>query len=154
MTVAQFKKMLKSSRRKSPRAKADKSWSEPEKRYFHGVLRGVGKYESERIRITPEFAERHVYTPDFTTTFEGLDCQMLVYHEVKGSYRLQSQDAARIRFIVASVMRVNAYFVWAKERKNHRWDIEVFRNGVRIDRGRNVAGFMFNENEEVVWRQN
>lgn len=154
MTVAQYKKLLKGSRRKAPRVKTGRKWSEPEKRYFYGVLKGEGEYEAEQIRITPEYVEKHVYTPDFKTEIDGLDSKMAVYHEVKGSYRLQSQDAARIRFIMASLKKHYAYFVWAKERKNRRWDIEVFRYGASIAKQEDVTGFYFNEKEEVVWRLN
>lgn len=133
---------------KVPRVKA---WSKPEIRYNLRFLRGRGYYEPIRIRITPPDAEEHVYTPDFATKFERLD----VYHEVKGSYRLQSQDAARLRWLFASLAMPTAIFVWAKERKDGAWDIEIAQNGDIVRKNTKVVGYEFRmgiTGWEVLWQ--
>lgn len=122
-------------------------WSEPEKRYFLGVLHGAGEYESCRLRVFPDSVEEHHYTPDFTTVNHG----RIVHHEVKGAYRLQSQDAARLRFIGASWCNSMDTFIWAKERRNRRWDVEVFRGGIRLIKQAGVTGFEINREGQFTW---
>jgi len=151
------------------RVRASKAWSGPERRYFATVLGGRGVYEGEVIRITPGECERHEYTPDFVTEAETLDSVYgprgrslmspsapiahKVYHEVKGSYRLGSQDAARLRWCFAALARPDAVFVWAKEQgKSGLWTVEVWRHGGRTrDRARNVLRFEFGKDGGVIW---
>jgi len=146
------------------RVRASKAWSGPERRYFANVLGGRGVYEGEVIRITPGECERHEYTPDFvteavyvpifrTSSASGVAIAHKVYHEVKGSYRLGSQDAARLRWCFAALARPEAVFVWAKEHgKSGLWTVEVWRNGgCTRDRARNVLRFEFGKDGGVIW---
>lgn len=137
---------------KVPRVKA---WSKPEIRYNLRFLGGKGEYEPEEIQITPDDAEKHVYTPDFRTLGDTVYAPVPVYHEVKGSYRLQSQDAARLRWLFASIARPFAWFVWAKERKDGAWDIEIARNGRVVFKNTKVLGYKLHEKFggwEVLWQ--
>lgn len=136
-------------------------WSQPERRYFYGVLRGVGRYEACRLRITPDYCEEHVYTPDFTTEHvDKIDIgghviskTVRVHHEVKGSYRLGSQDGARLRWTFAAIAHPEDVFVWAKEsRRKGLWDIEIWGlGGIDREKARGVRGFKFSEDGSVVW---
>lgn len=145
-------KMAGHGKAKVPRVKV---WSKPEIRYNLRFLGGKGEYEPEEIQITPDDAEKHVYTPDFTTLVVVPNGWVRVYHEVKGSYRLQSQDAARLRWLFASLARPRAWFVWAKERKDGAWDIDIARNGVIVRKCTKVVGYEFRlgiTGWEVVWQ--
>lgn len=137
---------------KVPRVKV---WSKPEIRYNLRFLGGRGEYEPEEVRITPEYAEKHVYTPDFRTFVLESGAPVLIYHEVKGAYRLQSQDAARLRWLFASLKRPDAWFVWAKERKDGAWNVEIARNGAVVFKNTKVLGYKLQEKFggwEVVWQ--
>lgn len=152
MTSAQYLAYVRRRRGSAKKLPALHAWSAPERRYHSTVLHGRGLYEAEHIRFTPEHAERHCYTPDFMTQVSVDGATRVVYHEVKGSYRLGSQDAARLRFIMSSVVRPYAYFVWAKERRNRLWEIDVVRGGHVIAAARDVIGFEINEEGEVTWQ--
>ena len=132
------------------RARGGEGWSGPEARYFAGVLHGDGEYEGEEIRITPAWCEEHHYTPDFVTRRgDGV----VVYHEVKGSYRLGSQAAARLRWTFAALARSAAIFVWAKEGRNRLWTVDIWRAGGRLREHRtSVVGFSFSSTGETVWQ--
>lgn len=159
MTQRQYRQYL--ARRHGKPVPLPKAWSETEKRYFYSVLKGSGKYEGDTVRITPDYTEKHVYTPDFVTymnctvTAGGLraDAVRKVYHEVKGHYRLQSQDAARLRWCFAALSHPDVVFVWAKEtRVRSLWDIEVWFDGGRTRlKERNVLGFEFTGKGGVEW---
>lgn len=151
----------------------EKKWgSQTECRYFNQVLKGRGKFESEQIIFTPPYLQgrnEHHYTPDFVTEIavrpiapslqahcedveRGAEMSRKVYHEVKGSYRLGSQDAARLRWCMAAVSRPDAVFVWAKERKDKRWDVEVWWDGGRTQaKQMGVWGFRFTHAGGVEW---
>ena len=132
------------------RVQGSTKWSAPETRYFQGVLGGSGAYEPETIRITPDRCEKHSYTPDFGTVVGGLK----VYHEVKGEYRLGSQDGARLRWCFAALARPDAVFVWAKELRTRRWDIDVWLDGGRTRlKGHRVLGFDIDHKGGVTWRK-
>lgn len=141
--------------------------SETERRYYYGVLKSQGEYEAETIEFTPEYfapKDKHRYTPDYKTSVNSIvnETEMFgyinrdrpVYHEVKGSYRLGSQDGARLRWCMAAISRPEAIFVWAKERKDRRWDIEIWYDGGRTQlKERGVIGYKFNEAGGVVWQR-
>lgn len=159
MTQAQYRAYLKKRGAKTPPqargAIAAKKMSSAESRYLYGVLGGKGAYEAEQLRITPDNCEKHIYTPDFVSS-EDTWCGLprVVYHEVKGSYRLQSQDGARLRWCFAALANPYAVFVWAKETPAKRWDIEVWYDGGRTRiKERNVLGFSFGEKGGVLWRR-
>ena len=148
MTAKQYRDYLE--RMLGKKVKVDRGWSGSEKRYFHGVLHDRGAYEGETIRITPEDMEKHEYTPDFVTDAGGTT----VYHEVKGNYRLQSQDAARLRWCFAAAAHPEAVFVWAKESANKCvWQVEVWFDGGRVRlKERGVIGFRISGGE-VIWQR-
>ena len=161
MTANEYRQYLE--RRHGKKVSVDRGWSGSEKRYFHGVLHDQGEYEGETIRITPEDMERHEYTPDFVTLAEctvrsgelHADAVRKVYHEVKGNYRLQSQDAARLRWCFAAKAHPEAIFVWAKEMPNNwAWQVEVWFDGGRTRlKERNVIDFRINKNGGIVWHK-
>ena len=136
-------------------------WTQAERSYFYGVLGGTGKYEGEELRITPSECEKHSYTPDFVTELEQnyqvgghtFLHQAKVYHEVKGEYRLQSQDGARLRWCFAAISHPSDVFVWAKMAKTKGyWDIEVWYDGGRTRlKGKKVRKFVFNNKGGVEW---
>lgn len=134
--------------------------SETERRYYCEVLKFQGEYEAETIAFTPEYfapKDKHRYTPDFVTKLEGIkNCgaDIKVYHEVKGSYRLGSQDGARLRWCMAALARPDAVFVWAKERTDKRWDIEIWYDGGRTRlKQLGVLGFRFIITGGVEWQR-
>lgn len=129
-------------------------------RYLFGVLGGKGDFEPETLTFTPGYLQprdRHGYTPDYGQRIRLPDRPgwSRVYHEVKGRYRLPSQDGARLRWCMAAVTHPDDVFVWAKETKSgHRWDVEVWRDGGRVcQKGRGVLGFGFAGNGGVEWRR-
>ena len=147
---ARYKALLAARGRKPLAASSQKRWSETERRDFAQVLHGLGTYEGEEIRITPDDCEKHIYTPDFVI---DTPCGR-VYHEVKGSWRLASQDAARLRFSFAALARPRATFVWAKEeRRRGLWTVEVWRDGGRKrEKAVHVIGFRITEGG-VEWQK-
>lgn len=155
MTAKEYRDYLE--RRYGRRVKVEGKWSGSEQRYFHGVLRDRGEYEGETIRITPEDMERHEYTPDFVTLVEDMHTESVrkVYHEVKGNYRLQSQDAARLRWCFAAKAHPESIFVWAKEMEARSvWQVEIWYDGGRTRiRERNVISFEIGRNGGVVWHK-
>jgi len=85
--------------------------------YRDTQLRGKdARYEG----VTFRFANGHRYTPDWVVVTDGgrLEC-----HEVKGTYRLQSYQRARLAFDQAMVEWPAATWVWAEKIKAGGWKI-------------------------------
>lgn len=67
------------------------------------------------------------YTADFETTLK--DGRTMVI-EVKGSYKLQSHERARLAWEIAAESNPQAVFVWAaKSPKTGRFDMEIWEGG-------------------------
>lgn len=77
-----------------------------EMKYLREVLGGCGRFEP----VTLVLAGGSRYTPDFMTVDEGV----VTFHEVKGSYRLQSYNRARTAFHEAAAAFPIFRFVWAE----------------------------------------
>ena len=92
--------------------------TEAEKRYNATVLLGRGRFEAVCLYL-PGGGR---YTPDFMTVDDGV----VVFHEVKGSYRLGSQGRALTAFQEAAAAFPMWRFVWAAERKGGGFDVKVF----------------------------
>lgn len=110
-----------------------------EARFRRMALGGQGAYEPTHIRIT-RTTER-VYTPDFLFTTDDLH---VVYVEVKGAYRLQSEDRARLAWEIAAEKISDAVFVWAKWNRG-AYDCEAwFDGGAKVRKGRVASPQDFN----------
>ena len=100
-------KQLNAHIRRKVRARATKKPKGPnlnETRFNRLLLAGEGLYEPCHIVLTRKKKRR--YTPDFL--YRG------AYIEVKGDYRLQSEDRARLAFEFAAEANTETPFVWAR----------------------------------------
>ena len=86
-----------------------------EQLYNQTVLHGRGRFEAVCLYL-PGGGR---YTPDFMTIDDG----RVTFHEVKGSYRLQSQGRALTAFQEAAAAFPCFAFVWAKKLDNGNFDI-------------------------------
>lgn len=107
-----------------------------EARFQRQILEGRGRYEPVRITITRR--KERKYTPDFLFETEG-GVRAIV--EVKGAYKLQSEERARLAWeIAAEGDATGAVFVWARARRGG-YDCEAwFDNGRRIEKRRVANG--------------
>lgn len=87
----------------------DGKQTKTEERYNALVLGGKGRFEAVCLYL-PGGGR---YTPDFMTVDDG----KVTFHEVKGSYRLQSQGRAHTAFQEAAAAFPFFTFVWACETK-------------------------------------
>ena len=100
-----------------------------EARYRREVLRGIHpslvSYESRSFTITK--TTKREYTPDWVVTPNtgGLPPE---YHEVKGSYKLGSEDRARLAWELAAEQNPGALFFWAVLTRRG-WEIEEWTDG-------------------------
>ena len=102
--------------------------TETEKRYNANCLDGVGRFEAVCLYL-PGGGR---YTPDFMTVDGG----QVTFHEVKGSYRLNSQGRAFTAFHEAAAAFPMWRFVWATETKTKgKFERKVF-DSTAIDEGR------------------
>jgi hypothetical protein len=88
-----------------PVAGWDGKQTKTEERYNRSVLGGMGRFEAVCLYL-PGGGR---YTPDFMT----IDGGVVTFHEVKGSYRLQSQGRAWTAFKEACSAFPMWRFVWA-----------------------------------------
>jgi hypothetical protein len=89
--------------------------NENEARFNRMILGGIGKYEPSHFYITR--VNKRVYTPDFAITLHNVTKQTRtdVFAEVKGSYKLQSEDRARLAWEVAAENTIPEHvFAWAR----------------------------------------
>ena len=89
--------------------------NENEARFNRVILDGRGAYEPSKFYITR--INKRVYTPDFAITLHNItrETQKDVFVEVKGSYKLQSEDRARLAWEVAAENTTPEHvFVWAR----------------------------------------
>ena len=99
-----------------------------EARYRREMLRGIPehlvKYEAKTFTITQ--TTKREYTPDWVISANyGFPAQ---YHEVKGSYKLGSEDRARLAWELAAERNPGALFVWAVLTRRG-WEIEEWTDG-------------------------
>ncbi len=116
------RKVARATGRKLPKAPPlPKGMNANEARFNRMILGGLGRFEPAKIEITA--VNRRVYTPDFATCLtldmgggESVEAWPLV--EVKGGYRLQSEDRARLAWEIAAerFARGKVVFVWARWR--------------------------------------
>ncbi len=99
-------------RARSGRGGPTKTEAEYARRYLGG--KGA-RFEALVFR----FANGHRYTPDWTY----LENERLVCVEVKGSYRLESYQRARLAFDQAVVEWPGVRWVWAERRKDGTWRV-------------------------------
>ena len=88
-----------------------------EEKYNREILKGAGRFEAVTLRL-PGGGR---YTPDFMTLNDG----RVTFHEVKGSYRLNSQGRAFTAFHEAAAAFPMWRFVWAHW-TGKKWDIKTF----------------------------
>lgn len=101
-----------------------------EERFRLNVLRCMGTYEPCRFTITGN--KRRKYTPDFLYIHHGTDGDAEVYIEVKGSYKLPSEDRARLAWELTAEANPDKVFVWARDAGyNYKWRVEVWADGGR-----------------------
>lgn len=103
-----------------------------EGRYRRECLSGIAPecihYESETFTITKVC--RREYTPDWVVAVPGFPP---FYHEVKGAYKLGSENRARLAWEMAAEQHPNAVFVWAVLTRRG-WEIEEWHDGGRMIR--------------------
>lgn len=109
--------------------------NENEARFDRMILGGRGVYEPCRIEVTS--VNRRVYTPDFETKVAlPKGGTATVYAEVKGGYRLQSEDRARLAWEIAAERFAGPGIVFAWARwvpKGRLYECEAWaRHGERV----------------------
>lgn len=87
-----------------------------EQAYQREILHGKGRYEP----ITFHLLGGCRYTPDFLTIDDGVP----TFHEVKGSYRLESEGRAWTAFNSAAAQYPFFRWVWAVKGKKHGWSVK------------------------------
>lgn len=130
---ALIKKAAKSKGKRAATPAIPKGPNANELRFNRMCLNGRGKYEPTKIIVTR--TKRREYTPDFAYFTE--DITKLAIVEVKGSYKLQSEDRARLAWeIAAETDSLEAVYVWARYRSGG-YDCEAwFNRGNRIIKAR------------------
>jgi hypothetical protein len=99
--------------------KGRKGPNQTEMRYMFEALRGLdARYEALTVRL----ANGHRYTPDWVVFGGG---RPIACYEVKGPYRLGSQDGARMRFDQARLEWPGVRWVWATWTGNE-WQEEAY----------------------------
>ena len=132
MKLSEYRKLIRNRGRGArPRIPRPCGMNDNEARFQRTVLGGTGLYECVHFEITR--TKRRRYTPDFTT-FVG-PWQAVV--EVKGGYRLHSEDRARLAWEIAAEACDNpsVAFVWARWNGTARtYDCEAWGCGGRVCR--------------------
>lgn len=94
-----------------------KGMNKTEAAYQREVLGGVGRYEPMTFHLLGGCR----YTPDFLTIDDGVP----TFHEVKGSYRLESEGRAWTAFNSAAAQYPFFRWVWAiKGKKRGEWTVK------------------------------
>lgn len=135
MKIAEYRELVRRAKAKKPKAKA-KAKAEPK---IQAKTQTEAMFErrhlADRLHLfqPPPFTitrtTKRRYTADFETILK--DGRMMVI-EVKGSYRLQSHDRARLAWEIAAEANPGCVFVWAAlNKKTHRFDLETWEHGGR-----------------------
>lgn len=94
-----------------------KGMNKTESAYQREILHGKGRYEP----VTFHLLGGCRYTPDFLTIDDGIP----TFHEVKGSYRLESEGRAWTAFTSAAAQYPFFRWVWAvKGKKRGAWSVK------------------------------
>jgi len=122
------RKIARATGRKLPAVRLPHGMNQNERRFRRMILNGAGSYEPIKIAVT-EVNQRH-YTPDFVYATGDLKVAIV---EVKGSYKLQSEERARLAWEIAAEKDITrSVFVWARYNRS-AYDCEAwFDNGHRI----------------------
>ena len=102
------------TRRKPPLRPFGAGMNKTEQAYQREILHGKGRYEP----VTFHLLGGCRYTPDFMTIDDGIP----TFHEVKGSYRLESEGRAWTAFNSAAAQFPFFRWLWAvKGKKRGAW---------------------------------
>ncbi len=105
------------TRRSPPLRPFGKGMNKTEAAYQREVLRGMGRYEPMAFRLLGGCR----YTPDFMTVDDGIP----TFHEVKGSYRLESEGRAWTAFCSAAAQYPFFRWIWAvKGKRRGEWSVK------------------------------
>lgn len=117
------RKIAKAKGTKKVRAAIAGGMNANEERFDSLILLGQGAYEATKITITKRKARK--YTPDFIyTSPSGIRAVI----EVKGAYRLHSEDRARLAWEIAAEMPGDDVYVWARF-KRQAYECEAWLAG-------------------------
>lgn len=132
MKLSEYRKLIRNRGRGArPRIPRPCGMNENEARFNRTVLGGRGLYETTHFEITR--TKRRRYTPDFAAVV----CGVTVVAEVKGDYRLHSEDRARLAWEIAAEACDNpsVAFVWARWNGTVRaYDCEAWSGGGTVRR--------------------
>ena len=94
-----------------------KGMNKTEAAYLREVLDGTGRFEPMTFHLLGGCR----YTPDFLTIDDGVP----TFHEVKGSYRLESEGRAWTAFNSAAAQYPFFRWVWAiKGKRRGEWTVK------------------------------
>lgn len=132
MKLSEYRKLIRNrGRGAKPRIPRPCGMNENEARFNRTVLGGRGLYETTHFEITR--TKRRRYTPDFLTCVGPWRAVV----EVKGGYRLQSEDRARLAWEIAAETcgDPSVAFVWARWNGTARaYDCEAWSGGGTVRR--------------------
>lgn len=137
MKISEYRKLVARRRKKSARLAAHRRRKDAAGAHLPNLTEALfarlhlnGRphlYQPPPLVITR--VARRRYTPDFETTLAD---GRALFVEVKGSYRLQSEDRARLAWEIAAEANASAAFAWAKlDARTRRFAIEVWEDGGR-----------------------
>lgn len=105
------------TRQKPPLRPFGNGMNKTESAYQREILHGKGRYEPMTFHLLGGCR----YTPDFLTLDDGVP----TFHEVKGSYRLESEGRAWTAFNSAAAQYPFFRWVWAvKGKKRGSWSVK------------------------------
>ena len=105
------------TRHRPPLRPFGKGMNKTESAYQREILHGKGRYEP----VTFHLLGGCRYTPDFMTIDDGVP----TFHEVKGSYRLESEGRAWTAFNSAAAQYPFFRWLWAvKGKKRGAWSVK------------------------------
>lgn len=100
------------------------NWTERAFARQHLALARAVIYDPPSLIITRTKERR--YTADYLfRRSDGKNC----YIEVKGTYKLGSEDRARLAWEIAAEKNKSAVFVWAVMQKNKSFKLEIWEQG-------------------------
>ena len=105
------------TRLRPPMRPFGKGMNKTESAYQREILHGKGRYEPMTFHLLGGCR----YTPDFMTLDDGIP----TFHEVKGSYRLESEGRAWTAFNSAAAQYPFFRWIWAvKGKKRGAWSVK------------------------------
>lgn len=94
-----------------------------EQRFNLAILCNRGRFHPEPFTVSKTAGRR--YTADYACSFDGVP----VVIEVKGSYKLPSENRARLAWELAAEQNPGTVFVWARNVDRSMWDCEAWYAG-------------------------